>query len=307
MLAECVESLLRAKISRLPQPSQSFKAQAHHKLLHRTPLWHCSYDTPISLNFPEIDFVRVQFPYKGRGLTRLHGHEVPVTGHSACISSQPVEIDFNKGFRQIVWQIPRDMIAQKLSALTGVPITGRVEFLPNYDLSTSAAQGTANILSCILRQLETTPSRVGDLAIAELEQAMLTAFLGSSRHNYSQLFECDAPTVAPWQVLRTESFLDANWDRPIQMEEVAMATGASLRSIFRTFKQYRGYTPRDFLKRVRLNHARKMLIGEEGAADTVTQVAFNCGYGDLSAFSKDFLTAFGESPSALLRRSRRQD
>ena len=94
-----------------------------------------------------------------------------------------------------------------------------------------------------------------------------------------------------------------SWDRPITIEELARVTSASARSIFYHFKRCRGHSPMEFVRQVRLNHARKMLT--EAAKETsVTETAFACGFINLGHFAKDYQKRFGERPSATLRHTR---
>lgn len=304
-LAAYVEVALGASILAHGQSPRQFKSQAHKKLINKTNLWHCSYEIPIRLRFPDSDYIRIQFPYRGAGATTIGGESVQIAGTSACISSGAVDIDFGRGFRQIVWQIPRDVIAQKMTSLIGEPLPGRFDFSTRYDVSNAHGQGVMNILMCIIRCLDAPAATTPELALAELEQALITALLGSATHGYSHVFESKTSRAAPWQVHRAECYMEANWNRPLAIENIAEATGASIRSLFRTFKEYRGYTPMDFLKRLRLKHAMNMLSGDEGHFSSVTEVAFACGFSDLSGFSKTFSTAYGESPSAALRRTNR--
>ena len=118
-----------------------------------------------------------------------------------------------------------------------------------------------------------------------------------------QLLERQPPSIAPWQVRRVEDYIAANWDQPIGVEDLAAATGASVRSIFRTFKQCRGYSPMEFVKQVRLRRAHEMLTCGD-TTTSVTDVAFACGFGDLGRFSKDYRARFGALPSATLHRSK---
>jgi AraC-like DNA-binding protein len=118
-----------------------------------------------------------------------------------------------------------------------------------------------------------------------------------------QLLARQPPSIAPWQVRRVEDYIAANWDQPIGVEDLAAASGASVRSIFRTFKQCRGYSPMEFVKQVRLRRAHEMLSCGD-AAISVTDAAFACGFGDLSRFSKDYRARFGALPSETLNRSK---
>ena len=65
--------------------------------------------------------------------------------------------------------------------------------------------------------------------------------------------------MPPWQVRRAEQFIEANWDQPITIEAVVAATNVSARSLFSAFKAGRGYSPMDFVKRVRLGRTWQKL------------------------------------------------
>ncbi|HEY7301580.1 MAG TPA: helix-turn-helix domain-containing protein [Xanthobacteraceae bacterium] len=120
----------------------------------------------------------------------------------------------------------------------------------------------------------------------------------------------DRPLVEPrrraattWQVRRAEQYIEAHWNEPITIASLARATAASTRSIFYHFKTSRGQSPMSFLKEVRLEHARYMLE-HSGVSRSVTQVAVECGFGNLGHFAGDYLKRFGERPSETLKRGK---
>ncbi len=106
--------------------------------------------------------------------------------------------------------------------------------------------------------------------------------------------------AAFWQVRRAEAYIEANWEQPLTIEALALVAGVSARTLFHSFKKSRGYSPMDFVKRIRLNHARRMLQDTHNST-SVTDVAFTCGFGNLGHFSGYYRRAFGETPSATLR------
>jgi transcriptional regulator GlxA family with amidase domain len=136
--------------------------------------------------------------------------------------------------------------------------------------------------------------------------AMMTSFLLANANNYSGLLLGEPIAAAPWQVRRTEQFIEANWDQPITIEALAAAINVSARSLFASFKAGRGYSPMDFVKRVRLGRARQKLSRPD-AETSVTDVAFACGFGNPGHFAKDYRETFSESPSETLRRGRGGD
>jgi transcriptional regulator GlxA family with amidase domain len=139
--------------------------------------------------------------------------------------------------------------------------------------------------------------------LAELEQAILVAFLCGVDHNYSAALNARPSATAPWQVRRVEEYIEANWDQPIAIEALAIVANASARSIFHSFKEHRGHSPSHFVKQVRLRHAHETL-SRPTEGTSVTRVAFDCGFGNLGHFASDYHRAFGETPSTTLNRSK---
>jgi AraC-like DNA-binding protein len=68
-------------------------------------------------------------------------------------------------------------------------------------------------------------------------------------------------------------------------------------------KRTRGYSPKAFARQQRLQQAR-VLLEEQARGQSVTSVAFVCGFTDVSHFSREFSKAFGETPSTILARNR---
>ena len=99
---------------------------------------------------------------------------------------------------------------------------------------------------------------------------------------------------------RAEEYIEANWDKPIGLEAIAAASGVGIHSLSKNFRRNRGYGPMDFVKQVRLRHARE-LLRYPGASTTVSGVAFACGFADLARFEADYIRAFGQRPSDMLR------
>src|SRR3954454_15350781 len=141
------------------------------------------------------------------------------------------------------------------------------------------------------------------LLIAELELAILVAFLCSTHHTYSRLLQTTPAGLAPRHVRRVEENIEANWDQPVTIDALVIVANASARSIFYSFREHRGYSPMPLVKRVRLRHVREMLSKPDPGI-TVTNAAFACGFGNLGHFASAYKQAFGESPSGTLARAR---
>ena len=302
-LAAALKARFGARIAHLPPTDCPNTAEANRCQLPGSELWFCAYDMPLSIKFPDSDEVRIQFQHAGIGATWIGREMVGITGSQACISRGAVEIDFAADFRQVVWRAPRSTLVQKLAALKGGPVTSDLDFDPMLDLNRPDAATLRHILGCILHAADTIEGEPARIVLGELEQAFIAAFLVASTHSHRAALDAAPKGAALWQVQRAESYIEANWDQPITIEALVAATGVSTRTLFRTFKQSRNCSPLEFARRIRLDKARAMLEAPE-TESSVTEIAFACGFGDLSRFSRDFAEAFGETPSAFRKRKR---
>ncbi len=81
---------------------------------------------------------------------------------------------------------------------------------------------------------------------------------------------------------------------PFGVEEMAKISGLSRYHFSREFKKYTGMTPMAYYTEMRVKKAIRMLQAEN---KTIKEIAFECGYDDLSYFGKIFRKSTGMSPA----------
>jgi AraC family transcriptional regulator len=96
-------------------------------------------------------------------------------------------------------------------------------------------------------------------------------------------------------------WLDDNSSEPIDLESAAAQAGLSAWHFLRVFTSVLGVTPHQYLVRSRLRRAARLLASEDR---TVTDVAYDVGFGDLSNFVRTFGRAAGVSPRDFRRAAR---
>lgn len=94
-------------------------------------------------------------------------------------------------------------------------------------------------------------------------------------------------------------FLDAHLGDPLTLDDVARQAHLSKFHFLRLFKDAFHETPHRYLRRRRLEAARRLLIGTDLP---VTAVCFHVGFESLGAFSTLFRRSVGASPNAFRRR-----
>jgi AraC-like DNA-binding protein len=103
------------------------------------------------------------------------------------------------------------------------------------------------------------------------------------------------------RAVETALWIDANSQRDINLDAAAAQTGISAFHFLRLFANVLGVTPHQYLVRSRLRHAARLLADED---ISVTDIAYDVGFGDLSNFVRTFHRAAGVSPRAFRDASR---
>jgi AraC-like DNA-binding protein len=103
------------------------------------------------------------------------------------------------------------------------------------------------------------------------------------------------------RAVETALWIDAHSHRPIDLEHAAAQAGISPFHFLRLFSSVLGVTPHQYLVRARLRHAAR-LLADDGTS--ITEVAYDVGFGDLSNFVRTFHRAAGVSPRRFREASR---
>ena len=103
------------------------------------------------------------------------------------------------------------------------------------------------------------------------------------------------------RAVETALWIDAHSHQDINLEDVAGQADISPFHFLRLFASVLGVTPHQYLVRSRLRHAAR-LLADDGLS--VTDVAYDVGFGDLSNFVRTFHRAAGVSPRRFREASR---
>jgi AraC-like DNA-binding protein len=282
-----------------------FDTRANFVQLQDIALAYAAINCDIGLQFPESDFVRLQIGQNGSATTTAGGVTTEINERQACATSIGLASTMlcSGENRRLTLRVKGSALDQMLVSVLGFKPKGALSFAPAMPLDDPKMQGLLQMVMFLAEQLDSTSAVLPPLVLHELEQAITVAMLCAGHHSFSHLLESHARHASNAAVHRAEEFIQANWDRPIRIDDLVALTEVSARSLFKAFRQTRGYSPIAFAKMVRLKQARLMLDG--GNPDiSVTGVAFKCGFGNLGHFAADYKRAFGELPSETLATQR---
>jgi AraC-like DNA-binding protein len=101
------------------------------------------------------------------------------------------------------------------------------------------------------------------------------------------------------RMCRTRDYITEHHAETLTIPQMAKQAAMSPYHFLRTFQQTFQETPHDFLTKMRLRHAKEMLMYQNMS---VTEVCFEVGFSSVGSFSSLFRRHVGESPSYYQRR-----
>jgi AraC-like DNA-binding protein len=87
--------------------------------------------------------------------------------------------------------------------------------------------------------------------------------------------------------------LRKDFDQPLRIEELARDLGMSVSGFHHHFKEVTAMSPLQFQKQLRLQEARRLMLGEQLDAGSA---GYRVGYDDASHFNREYKRLFGEPP-----------
>jgi AraC-like DNA-binding protein len=288
-------------------PSDSFNFRLCNAPLPKTAVTYKSYGVETFAD-PEEPKTFFGLHLALTGVTECHvgGEVCEVTPGEGMVTSptQPVPARWGASSGQVMVKIERYVLEEHLSALTGAPVATPVVFEPRVHPGSGFGGRYKRLLEFLVTELDADDTLTdAPLLAGQMEETLMTALLVGQPHNHSMRFERQQPPAAPLLVRRVEEYIFENAAKPIMMSDLVRLSDISGRSLFRAFKEYRGYSPMAFLLATRLQRVRETLLAGD-ANTTVTDAALDWGFSHLSRFSAEYAKRFGENPSETLRKAR---
>lgn len=99
-----------------------------------------------------------------------------------------------------------------------------------------------------------------------------------------------------------EAYMRDHVDATLTLLELSQVSGMRSRSLINAFEAVTGYSPMDYLKRIRLNGVHRVLQRRDRDAVRIIDVATDWGFWHMGHFTADYRMMFGETPSQTLLR-----
>lgn len=149
-------------------------------------------------------------------------------------------------------------------------------------------------------KMETMRDRTGAARLAALLEVLDLLSLAADHRPLAGVgYVPNLDMHAGERISRCYDFVMSNLSEPIRLSEAATAAGMSPEGFCRYFKKVMGKTFFEFVNEVRIGQACRLL---EVTDQTISEIAFACGYGTLSNFNRRFRTLRRTTPSRYRQR-----
>lgn len=158
----------------------------------------------------------------------------------------------------------------------------------------------ADLLDAVLRlvRLLDKPSEAPFLAPMITKEIIYRLWTGDQRDRLLHMVNSEGNTSL---IAKAIELINEDFDQQLRVESIASDVGMSVSGFHHHFKAVTAMSPLQYQKRLRLQEARRLLLG---GGLNATDVAFRVGYNDSSHFSREYKGLFGLPPKQDIDRLR---
>ena len=158
----------------------------------------------------------------------------------------------------------------------------------------------AGLLDAVVRlvRLLEAPAEAPFLAPLITREIIYRLWMGAQRDRLRHIAALGGYTP---HIAKAIERLHQDFDQPLRIDSIARELGMSVSGFHHHFKAVTAMSPLQFQKRLRLQEARRLMLGEGLDA---TNVAYRVGYHNDSHFSREYKSLFGLPPMRDMERLR---
>ncbi|RDK09058.1 AraC family transcriptional regulator [Cupriavidus lacunae] len=214
----------------------------------------------------------------------------------------PATLSLDPGCERFSVVIRRQLIEEAFRQQFSFEPPAPIEF----DMQPVADDGRAERWQALVSYLraETRVRREGSgvpAVDASIERIVLSTLLLDRFAADGNMLPRPFDAALPDYVRNAISYLRANLEQPLTLEQIAAHCGVSARTLQLGFRKSKNTTPMEYLRLLRLHGARADLQRARQEKGMVSAIALRHGFTHLSLFSREYRREFGELPSQTLR------
>ena len=253
---------------------------------------------------PEEKWLFLEVPLSGQLQLNYRGRDLLFDYNSTYLiaSDEPICYRYQEHTNHITVAIDKQILNAYAQKLVNGHLKRELRLHPQLLWRSLEAASFRGYLEFITRDLVRGGNLFNSPLVAtEVQNTIFSMLLSASDNNYLPLERQLEEAGLPAYVRQATDYIEANLERPVSLADITAAAEVHVTTLLKGFKQHYEISPMAYLKKKRLEAARRTLLAADPSIISVTQVATQWGFLHLSRFARDYRQVFGELPSETLK------
>ena len=266
-------------------------------------LYDLSYSAPVDISFgPTADFYLFRFNLEGRCQVEYAQHAYEQSPGVLTVS-HPYTVNriiTNAECRNIILKIDRQALEAVLNKMLGYTASKAIKFNSGISCTSEGRSSILETLNYLCHAYSHIEQwwQVSD----SFTQYLIELLLIKVPHNYSDQIHAEKFQLLPAYMKKAVRFIESSLMQSVQLSDIAVAAGVSIRTLQKGFNQYFNQAPLSYIRDQKLNRVHHELLNAQGQM-TVTDVLCRYGIKSLGHFTAMYKKRFGCLPSDTLKAS----
>ena len=234
------------------------------------------------INRAEIPEFLILMTVKGEGRLKNDGKEYSLTENSVAIIPPNIAVEYftpEDGLWEFYWITPCGDVSENLCFRLSDA------YFPEKCALLNIPKAYFSGLLEELLKVELNSTQRRKLRASDIFLNLLHTFLNETLSApENELSETCAPAV---------NYIEKNFDKPIKVEDLSSLLYLSPAHFIRVFKREMGYTPHEYILKIRVLKAQQQL---KQTNKTIKEIAFTSGFNQVSNFIAKYKKITGETP-----------
>jgi AraC-like DNA-binding protein len=228
----------------------------------------------------------------GKHVSRFHGSDLVLIGSN--IPHLNFDYGIKRAYEKIVVHIKPDFLTTAYASTPELKKIGELLMLAQHGIAFGKV--TQESIGNRLKKLHTLNYFERFLELLALFQVL--AFAEDRELLHTQPYVNPHTEKEQGRLKKIYAFLDENFQRKIEIDEVAGLTNLTNAAFCRYFKKMTRLTFTEFVNHYRIDKAKKLLRLD----NNITETCYQCGFESISYFNKVFKKVTGENPLAFKKK-----
>lgn len=263
------------------------------------------FDKPCPPHWDQVGSMSLCLVLRGRKRVVINGRELfydplhyLVMTRAMKLEAEILEARPDAPFLSLVLQIPPVVVAEMLGEMRGSEPAPNNRPLPPSAITDAFVAVMSDDLHQAVQRLMVSLLKpderrvIGPLALRELIYRLIVHSQGQ------RMAEAAFSERSTRKVMAALNFIRCEYERQISIEDIAAAANASPSSLAHSFKEVVGVSPHHYLKKLRLEKARLLMLRD---GHSVADAAQLTGHVSTPHFMREFKKYFGEPPVAYMQ------